>query len=142
MKDNSLFFVDTNILVYAYEKDGASKNAKCRKIIEKCFKGELELCVSNQVLAELASVLKYKLKKPLPDEDIREIIEEINRTESWRKINYTNSTVEKALQNKSSFWDSLIGETMKENNILTIYTENTGDFKQIDGIIAINPLNS
>jgi len=41
---------------------------------------------------------------------------------------------------KVHFWDALIAATMIENNVFTIFTENTKDFKKIKGITAINPL--
>ncbi|MEK6957609.1 MAG: PIN domain-containing protein [archaeon] len=142
MSADERIFVDTNILVYAYEKENSEKRAKCVKLVEKCFRGELDLYISNQVLAELSSVLLNKIEKPLPPEDVRGIIEEINKTESWKKISYDGKTVEKAVSGASPFWDALIGETMRENNILKIYTENTKDFERLEGIIPINPIKN
>ena len=133
-------FIDTNIIAYAYDKSEPRKHLKCVKIIEQGFMGEKNFYISNQILAELASVLLNKIQKTLPEKDVKEIIEEFNLSNEWKKLNYTTSTVEKAVTATTPFWDSLIAETMKENNISTIYTENTKDFKKISGINTINPV--
>jgi len=71
-------FLDTNIIVYAYDKNEPKKQLKCLKIVERCFKGEKELYISNQILAELSFVLLNKIENPLPEKEVREIIEEFN----------------------------------------------------------------
>lgn len=45
-----------------------------------------------------------------------------------------------AINQKVDFWDALIAETMKENGIVKIYTENEQDFMKIPGIKVVNPL--
>lgn len=142
MKDNPVF-VDTNIIVYAYDLSEPQKRKVCKELLKTGFMEEKQLCISNQVLAELAFVLHKKIQKPLPKKEIKEIVSEITQAENWKKINYNNETVLKtvdALEEKeASFWDALIAETMKENNITAILTENTKDFDKIAGIKTINP---
>ena len=134
-------FIDTNILVYAYDKDSGKKHAKAKEIILKCLNGEINLYVSNQVLCEFVNVAFNKLSTSLPENELKEIIFEINKVDNWKKINYSNKTLESVFSEKGShFWDKLIAATMKENNVFTIYTENTKDFKEMFGIKAVNPL--
>ncbi len=134
-------FIDTNILIYAYDTASGKKHLNAKKIIAACIIGAKEFYISNQILAEFASVALNKLPMPLGKEDITSIITKINKIESWKKINYSSKTVESALQaNGKDFWDNLIAATMKEHNVFTIYTENTKDFKNMAGIQAINPL--
>lgn len=63
---------------------------------------------------------------------------------NWTKINYSADTLEQAMNTainqKVDFWDALIAETMKENGIVKIYTENEQDFMKIPGIKVVNPL--
>ena len=134
-------FLDTNILVYAYQIDAGEKHEKAKKIVAECFEGKKEYCISNQILAEFIFVTKYKKSLPVEESKIKETINEINKINSWKKMNYSNKTVQKALnENGKSFWDNLIAATMKENNVYTIYTENIKDFSKISEIKAINPL--
>ncbi len=142
MKDElPAVFLDTNILIYAYDLLEGKKHLKAKKIVSECFEGKSKYFISNQIIAEFIFVTRNKKSKPLDESKLNEIIYEINKIETWKKINYTNRTVEKALlENGNHFWDNLIAATMKENNVFTIYTENTKDFEKIEGIKAINPL--
>ena len=142
MKDE--IFFDTTILVYAHDITETTKRNICKPLIEGVFKGESLGVVSNQVLAELFSVLTTKMKVPLPKEVAEKIVLDFIESSSWNKINYDPDTVKIAMFtskiHNTSFWDSLICETMKENGIDKIYTENEKDFKKIPGIKVINPL--
>ncbi|MDP2666302.1 MAG: PIN domain-containing protein [Candidatus Diapherotrites archaeon] len=135
------FFLDTNILVYAYNTKDGERHEIAKTLMNDCIEGRRHLVVSNQILAEFNRVVRYKLEHPFPPELVQRIISQINRLPSCKKINYTTHTVEKAFINgqSNSPWDALIAQTMKENGIVHIYTENTKDFQKMDGIVAINP---
>ena len=57
----------------------------------------------------------------------------------WKVFNYTGNTICKALDSRIVFWDSLIIETMKENGVTGMVTENTKDFSG-SGLRVHNPL--
>ncbi|ODS42504.1 MAG: hypothetical protein MSIBF_04090 [Candidatus Altiarchaeales archaeon IMC4] len=140
-------FVDTSVIVYAYDFSENAKRAKCKALIEAGFKGEAELAVSNQILAELFVVLTKKIEKPVSVENAKIIVNGIIESDNWVKVNYDSDTVGKAVMlakriKNAHFWDALIAETMLENNIYEIYTENVKDFKEFPGIKAINPISS
>ena len=143
MNDNTVL-VDTNILVHAYNTFDKTRHGKCKTIAEAGFKGESELAVSNQILAELFSVLTGKIKNPLPAEEAAEVICGIADSANWIKLNYSHETVKRAIilskTNNISIWDSIIAETAMENGITKIYTENIKDFKKISGLKVINPI--
>lgn len=137
-------FYDTNILIYAYDKTQREKRRICKGLVAKVFEGKAIGVVSNQVLGELFEGLIGKLK--VHKEDAKSIVYGIIDSVNWRKINYNEETIRKAItivvEFKAKFWDALIAETMKENGIVKIYTENEKDFKRIPGIKVINPLKS
>ncbi len=139
-------FIDTNILVHSYEKDSSGKKFQtCFDIVSKCFRGEIELVVSNQVLAEFFRVITQKSEKPLSVDEAKSLIYLINVSSNWTKVNYSANTVLRAAEivkwHRTQFWDALIIATMIENSISEIYTENAIDF-QIPGISIINPLEN
>lgn len=142
MKDeDEKIFIDTNILVYAYDASAKEKHEKAKQILSECFEGIKEFYVSNQVLSEFIHVTQNKIEEPLPEGEIKEIINEIATIKSWKKINYSVQTLQKIFHEKGKHtWDKIIAATMKENNIQTIYTENIKHFKEMTGIKAINPL--
>ena len=71
------------------------------------------------------------------------IIRKYVMSDKWKKVDYTNLTTLKAALSSSyfntPFWDTLIAETMRENGMIEILTENEKDFKAIPGIKAVNP---
>jgi len=140
MKIDEIFLVDTNIIVYAYEIENSERKKKSMEILEKCWKNELTLAVSNQNLAEFSVVSLKKLK--LEASKVKEIVKDISNFSGFKKIKYSNSTILAAIdiveKYKMSFWDSLITATMIENGIFNIYTENDKDFKMLS-LNVINP---
>lgn len=142
MRKDDLFLIDTNVLIYAYEKENTERKNKAFSIIEKCYKKEIFLALTNQIIAEFSFVAIKKLK--MDQKEVKKIIEDIISFEHFKKINYSDKTIISALQiseeNKMSFWDSLIVATMLENQISNIYTENIKDFK-ISSLNVVNPLS-
>lgn len=139
--------IDTCIIVYAYDLSDKEKRAKCKVLVESGFKGDAELAVSNQILAELFIVLTKKIEKPISIKNAKTIIEGIIESNNWIKIDYNSNTIKKAIlqlekTKNAHFWDAVIAETMLENQIREIYTENIKDFKKFPGIKAINPMLS
>jgi predicted nucleic acid-binding protein len=139
---DSLFY-DTNILVYAYDESESKKRQVAEKLVESVFSGEVKGVLSNQILSELFYVLTEKINKPLSKEIAAKITRKYVISDKWKKLDYTNSTALKATLSSSyynsSFWDTLVAETMKENEIVQIITENEKDFKVIPGLKVINP---
>ncbi|MBS3074933.1 PIN domain-containing protein [Candidatus Pacearchaeota archaeon] len=140
MKKEEIFLVDTNIIVYAYENEDSLRKKKSLEILEKCYKKEIALAISNQNLAEFSVVSLKKLK--LNANIVKNIIRDISDFEGFKKISYKRKTILSAIdfskEYQMSFWDSLIAATMIENGILNIYTENSRDFK-IPLLNIINP---
>ena len=133
--------VDTNILVYAYDKDAGYKNTKAAQLVGNVFKGEKNLYISNQNLAELFKILV--VEKNIPVEEAKELVLGFFFSKNWLKITYKPETIIGAMQiynHGFHFWDCLLAATAMENFVTTIYTENIKDFQKIPGIKAINPL--
>ena len=74
------------------------------------------------------------------------IVDSFITSPNWRKISYNYKTVKAALETskafRAPFLDALIIETMKENGMNQITTENEKDFTRIPGIKIRNPIQS
>ena len=144
MKDNNIAFVDTNILVYAFDESYENRRNPCSELVRSGFQGDAEYFVSNQVLSELYVVLTSHVRKPLSKEKGSLIVTGFLDSAKWKKLNYTTATVKRALQDSEriniSFWDMLIAETMKEASVRLIYTENERDFRKIPWVQSENPM--
>ncbi len=135
-------FIDTCILVYAYLDDGSIKHGVAEELIRKIFDGETQGYISNQVFAELSKVLitKYSLGVG----EVTTIVKGICSSKNWKVVNYNQNTILNCLSRlkeseKLPFFDVLITETMKENGLERIITENEDDFNKIPGIQVRNP---
>lgn len=139
--DSNLFLIDTNLLVYAAEKDEGAKTQKAKDLINRCWKGEIALAVSSQNLGEFVYVSVKKAKLNL--NEAKTFTGFIVEFHGFQKIGYNAGTVLSAIEIANEFrmpfWDSLLAATMRENKIFNIYTENVNDFK-IPWIKAVNPL--
>jgi predicted nucleic acid-binding protein len=136
-------FFDTSVLVYAFDNSDKTKHSVCLKMIddmkEKMEKGIL----STQVLMELYNVITRHITRPISPKDAAYIVDTFAVAESWVKLDYNLPTVRHAVRSSAEtgtkIWDALIAETMKENGVTTIITENEKDFKKIPGIKVMNP---
>ena len=141
MKDE--IFYDTNVLYYAYDLSEPEKRKTCKSLISKVFMGETKGVISNQILVELYNALTRKLG--VKSDTAKVIVDSFITSTNWLKINYNHITVKAALDTskafKAPFLDTLITETMKENGITQITTENEKDFARIPGIKIKNPVH-
>ncbi len=140
MTDIEPIFIDTSILVHAFEKEATRKKKKAEKILKQCWRGEIILAVSSQTSTEFSCVMLKKGK--LKIDEVKEVLNKIVLFQGFLKLSYSSQTIFSVLRllkkTSTSFWDALIAATMLENNISHIYTENTKDFA-FEGIVAINP---
>jgi len=63
-----MFFLDTNILVYAWDAKDQRKQSIARGLIRRALVGEG--VVSQQVLGEFAAVLLHRMKPAAPASDV------------------------------------------------------------------------
>jgi len=140
MTEDELTLIDSNILVYAYDKSEPKKHSIAKKILkEKWTKQDAVLSIQN--LAEFYSIVTRKIQKPIAVEKAKQII--LDLIDGFEILKYNEYTVVNAINNqaiyKIPFWDALIVATMEENSISTIIIENQKDFRKAEWIKTINP---
>src|SRR5713101_9234858 len=74
MNDRS--FVDTNILVYAYDDSAGPKHAIALSLLNEVLQSGAAI-ISTQVLQELVICLRRKVTHPLENKEIRKIVSEL-----------------------------------------------------------------
>lgn len=101
-------FVDTNILVYAYDIKAGEKRVKAKTIVESLWKNENGV-LSIQVIQELFVILTQKIANPLPRHSAQKIIEDYS---SWHVVSPSTSDVISAIklhkEHGLNFWDAMI----------------------------------
>ena len=132
--------VDSNILVYAYDKY-SEKHAKASQFTEdNLLEGSLVLSIQN--LAEFARIITEKLQNKASVEEARSII--LRLSSSVEVIYYDEHVIAEALSissaNEIHFFDALLAATMEKEGITAIATENEKDFRKISWLKVINPV--
>lgn len=135
-------FIDTNILVYAYDTTEKEKHKKSRLLLSKCWQRKIRLAISTQVLSEFFVVVTRKIQNRLTVDDAQQIIMDLVKHDCWQILEIKPATILNAIKaskvHKTSYWDTLIAETMKENQVFKIYTENKKDFARVPQLEIIN----
>jgi len=72
-------FVDTNVIVYAYDKDAGEKHRVAAEIMKDLWRSGLGT-ISTQILQEFFVTLTKKISKPM---DISVVRETIRRLSKW-----------------------------------------------------------
>lgn len=130
-------FLDTNILVYAYNTDGGPKHEVSRQLLEKLWKNQTGI-LSTQVLIECAAVLTGKYKQTA-----QQVVEWLEPYQEWHIIGVNLTLLTKALGLKNkfkfSFWDSLILQAALESNTRILYSEDFQHGQKIGGLTILNP---
>ena len=66
-------FLDSNVLVYAYDVSAPEKQRVAQEFVRKAVAGEM--LISTQVLAEFAATLLHKLTPPVSTNDVMAILD-------------------------------------------------------------------
>lgn len=139
---NANVLMDTNILVYAFDGRNAEKWGVAKKLLEKCFRRELNAAVSVQNLNEFCNVMTKKVNIRILPSELLSMLGFFTDSGCFKLIHFSVETIERAVNSYDEgkhYWDCLLAATMLENGITTVYTENTKGFERIEGIKAVNP---
>jgi predicted nucleic acid-binding protein len=141
MRDVS--FIDTNILVYAYDSEAGRKHNMAMELMDNLWIARNGV-LSTQVLCEFFATVTRKIPNPVSIDHAREIIEDY--ASSWRIITITQDIILNAIgivkDHAFSFWDALIWSAAKHSGAIRIYTGNFQHGLVIDGVEFADPFLS
>lgn len=132
-------FVDTNVLVYAYDDDEPIKRDRARTLLA-ALGADDEIVVSTQVLQEFYVTVTRKLARPLSEDDAGRALQ------AWAQlpvvpvdvaIVLTAARVSKA--HSLSFWDALIIEAARARGCHQVLSEDMQNGYDLDGVVVHNP---
>jgi predicted nucleic acid-binding protein len=137
--EGPLSFVDTNVLVYAFDKSDSPKQRVAQQLINQLM-DEDRLRVSTQVLQELFVTLTRKVSQRCSIQEALEVLEDLT---AWPliTIDYAaiRAAVELAQQAMLSFWDALVLVAAARSGAEVLYTEDLNDGQKILGVRITNP---
>ena len=132
-------FVDTNILVYAYDRGAGDRHEKALSLIEQLWqKGNGIL--STQVLQEFYVNIRRKAQRPVTVEQARVLIADYL---AWNPIINDGAAVLEAIDLEKryqlSFWDSLIIAAAQKGCASIIYSEDFNHGQKFGSVEVQNP---
>ena len=132
-------FVDTNVLVYAYDKDAGAKHERANELVTEFWEQQTGI-VSTQVLQEFYVTVTAKLPKPINPNRARGIVRAYNQ---WRLETNGIDTIllasEIQQRHQISFWDGLIIAAAARSGAERLLTEDLNDGQLIEGVLVSNP---
>jgi predicted nucleic acid-binding protein len=131
-------FVDTNVLVYAFDDDEPAKQARARSLIGA--RGGPTLVISTQILAEFFVTVTRKLATPVSFERARLAVAELVKLPV---VSLSADLVIKAVdtsdRHQISLWDAQVIEAAVGGGCTQVLTEDLSSGSKMRGIEIINP---
>lgn len=132
-------FVDTNVLVYAYDIDAGHKHQIALNVMKDLWRSGLGI-LSTQTLQEFFVTVTGKISVPLDIALAEDILRKLSK---WDVVINTMATIFEAIElherYKYSFWDSLIVASALAGGAKTILSEDLSDKHNIKGMVIKNP---
>jgi predicted nucleic acid-binding protein len=134
---NATRFLDTNILLYAYDQDAPAKRSVALRLVEQGWSAPGQTAISVQVLQEMRVNLE---KRGVAKTEAARIIRDYA---AWPVVDNSLEILLTALNEQTrwqlSLWDALILAAARASGASEIYTEDFNHGRDYGGIRAINP---
>jgi predicted nucleic acid-binding protein len=133
--------VDTNILLYAYDRGQPEKQPQALAVLDKLITEGLGI-LTSQILAEFFVNAIQKLEPPLSVQEAYERIQ--NYLLAWEVLDVTGPIVLEAARgvhaHRMAYWDAQIWASARLHQIPTIFSEDFATGSVIEGVRFMNPL--
>ena len=131
-------FLDSNVLVYAYDITDSRKQAMAQDLIRKALSGEV--VISSQVLAEFAATLLHKLSPAARPEDVIALLDTFAPI---KVIQPDEGMVRRAVEARSTygvhFYDGMIVAAAERARCERIWSEDLNAGQKYFGVEVRNP---
>jgi predicted nucleic acid-binding protein len=135
------FLVDTNILVYAYDRSEYTKQGRAREVLNWLYRKGLG-ALSTQVLGEFFATITRRITEKISARDGYAIVRDY--ASSWKILPTTTETILESargvVEYQFSFYDAQIWATAKLNGITEVLSEDFSRGGRIEGVVFRNPL--
>jgi predicted nucleic acid-binding protein len=137
-----LTFVDTNVLIYAYDRSAGAKHTAARSLIAGLWEARTGV-LSTQVLQEFYVTVTRKLPRPLPPARARLFVA---RYATWPVYRLEPDDILQASAfeecHSLSFWDALVVVAAVRLGAARLLTEDLQHGQTIEGVRIENPFAS
>ena len=137
---NAKTFVDTNILLYAHDRDAGQKHETAKQVLRELWQERTGL-LSTQVLQEFYVNVTRKIGAPLSRSSARGVVSVYS---AWcvPGLGVTDLTAAFQIEDDAriGFWDALIVAVAVRSGATRLLSEDFNPGQRIAGIIVENPL--
>lgn len=140
-ENNKLQFIDTCILLYAYDNSEPEKHSQAVALVADLWKSDRG-ALSIQVLQEFYVTITQKVANPLPPQEASEIIFDLGQWKLHRpKLDSILEAITIQQRYKISFWDAMIICSAKTLGCKIIWTEDLNNKQYYEDIQVLNPFS-
>ena len=131
-------FIDTNVLVYAYDSGDPRKNRIARSLLLDALSGKS--AISTQVLAEFAATLLHKISPPPRPEDVTSLLDALGPLRVvLPDADMVRRAVEARIKYGVHFYDGMILAAAERGGCGRIWSEDLNTGQRYFGISVQNP---
>jgi predicted nucleic acid-binding protein len=131
-------FLDTNVLVYAYDPGDSRKQRIAQGLVRKALAGEF--LASTQVLAEFAATLLHKMQPAARPEDVAAVLDALGPI---GVVSPDADLVRRAVDVRGKygvhFYDGMIVAAAERGGCTRIWSEDLNPGQEYFGIAVENP---
>ena len=132
-------FLDTNILVYAYDQHEPHKQRKAQELITDGIEKE-NLLISVQVLGEFFNAVTRHIPQPMTPDEAQEIIAAISILPVQEiDLAMVNRAIDTHKTYRISYWDALIVTAAERAACTLILSEDLSDSQAYHNMVVRNP---
>ena len=134
-----LRFMDTNILVYAYDRSAGRKHTAAARLVEQCWEIE-NGCLNIQVLQEFYVTVTQKIARPLEYRTARQVIADLAQ---WHIHVPEAKDILQAIDLQEtyqlSFWDAMVLQSATSLGCAQLLSEDLSHGETYGAVKVINP---
>ena len=132
-------FVDTNVLVYAYDRAAGVKRDRARDLLEALW-NEGRGVLSTQVLQEFYVNVRRKTRPPVSQKEARALVADYL---VWDPVVNDGATVLEAIdvghRHQLSLWDALVVVAAQGSGASVLYSEDLNHGQRFGSVQVLNP---
>jgi predicted nucleic acid-binding protein len=135
---SALEFLDTNVLVYAYDPSDTRKQRLAQDLVRKALAGDI--VTSTQALAEFAATLLHKMSPAASPGDVMAVLDALG---PLRVVVPDGDIVRRAVEVRAEyglhFYDGMIVAAAERSGCGRIWSEDLNAGQKYFGIAVANP---
>ena len=133
-------FVDTNILVYAFDETDVVRQRRAEKALAEILEQD-RIRLSTQILQEFYVTMTRKVE---PQWSLKEALAVLDDLVAWPVLAVDVELIRESVllsdEARLSFWDALVVNAAARSGASVLYTEDLNDGQTIRGVRVVNPL--